>query len=103
MAKKGVDAPSRRILTVPGAGTDLMGSYDKTPAGGTSKGPLGGTHPVNSNEVLYAAPGLINACPKVKGNARIEPIDGVEKGPTKARKLGGYRPGYGTTAKGSLS
>ena len=52
MAKKGVDSPSRRILTVPGAGVDLMGDYDKTPAGGTSKGPLGGTHPVNSNEVL---------------------------------------------------
>ena len=27
----------------------------------------------------------------------------VSKGPQKAKKLGGYRPGYGTTAKGSLS
>ena len=103
MAKKGVDAPSRRILTVPGAGVDLMGDYDKTPAGGTSKGPLGGTHPINSNEILYAAQGLINAGPKVKGTARRGPIDGVENGPQKAKKLPGYRPGYGTTAKGSLS
>ena len=103
MAKKGVDAPSRRILTVPGAGVDLMGDYDKTPAGGTSKGPLGGTHPINSNEILYAAQGLINAGPKVKGPPKRGPIDGVEKGPTKAKKLPGYRPGYGTTAKGSLS
>ena len=103
MAKKGVDAPSRRILTVPGAGVDLMGDYDKTPAGGTSKGPLGGTHPINSNDMLYPAEGLINVGAKVKGPAKVGPIDGVEKGPTKARKLSGYRPGYGTTAKGSLS
>jgi|TARA_R110000744_G_scaffold85654_3_gene167369 hypothetical protein len=103
MAKKGVDTPSRRILSVPGAGVDLMGEYDKTPAGGTSKGPLGGTHPVNSNELLWPAPGLINAGPKVRGNAKVGPIDGVSKGPQKAKKLGGSRPGYGTTAKGSLS
>ena len=71
MAKKGVDAPSRRILTVPGAGVDLMGDYDKTPAGGTSKGPLGGTHPINSNDMLYPAEGLINVGAKVKGPAKV--------------------------------
>ena len=103
MAKKGVDTPSRRILTVPGAGVDLMGDYDKTPAGGTSKGPLGGTHPINSNDMLYPAEGLINVGAKVMGPPKIGPINGVEKGPTKAKKLPGYRPGYGTTAKGSLS
>ena len=103
MAKKGVDAPSRRILTVPGAGVELMGEYDKTPAGGTSKGPKGGTHPVSSNDILWPAEGLINVGAKVKGPPKVGPIDGVSKGPQKAKKLPGYRPGYGTTAKGSLS
>ena len=51
--------------------------------------------------MLYPAEGLINVGAKVKGPAKVGPIDGVEKGPTKARKLSGYRPGYG--AKGSLS
>jgi hypothetical protein len=102
MAKKGVDAPSRRILTVPGKGTDLMGEYDQTPAGGTSKGPRGGTHPINSNKLLKPAPGLINDGPKVWGPA-LQPIDGVSKGPTKAKKLSGSHPWAGTTAKGSMS
>jgi len=102
MAKKGVDTPSSRILTVPGAGVDLMGDYDQTPAGGTSKGPLGGTHPINSNKMLKESRGLIDVGAKVSGPA-LQPIDGVSKGPKKAKKLSGSRPGYGTTAKGSLS